>query len=98
VCCETDIAALAVGEEAERVPPTKAVAGNGNLLDLESLAHVLDGGGDDGVGHLGAVVVEELLEVKVGRAIDVLGRGLALEQVGRDGQEAGAAEAVGEPV
>lgn len=94
---EGDVGAdgAAAVREAHRVAPAEAVARDGDLGRVEGGPRVADGGLDERVGDVGAVRGEEGRAV-VGRVVDVRGRRLAGEQVGRHGQEAGAGEGVGE--
>lgn len=85
-----------LGQLSEREPSAEAVAGDNDRFGAEFGFHVVDGGGDERVSHLGAVLLEELCEVEAGRAVDVARGGRAVEHVWRHREEPGAAEAIRE--
>lgn len=94
---ESDIGALARRKLAESIAATEAVSRHSDLTDAELLLEVLDGVGDDGVRHVGAVGGKELGGVEA-RDVDVVRRGLAVEQIGGNGDVSGAGEAVSQPM
>lgn len=86
-----------LGQLSEREPSAEAVARDDDGFSAEFGFYVVDGGGDERVSHLGAVLLEELCEVEAGRAVDVARGRRAVEHVWRHREKPGATEAIREP-
>lgn len=91
--CDVDLAIL---EESDDVLGTEAVADTTKALDAQLALELLDDGVDDGVDLRHAVATEPLHELEAGGHVDR--HGIAVEEVGNDGEVAVGGELVGEAV
>jgi hypothetical protein len=85
--------AAAFREQAERVTAAEAVARGDNFVYTQLLVDEVDGGIENGVGHLWAVLVQKVCEVE-GRVDEVTWGRCAVEHVWGDRQVSSTTKAV----
>lgn len=90
MCRITNVCSTTFGQEAEGISAAKAIACYSDLLEPKLLTYVLDGCFDYWISHVRSVSAEKCLRIKG----DVVWRGIAAENIRRNGRESSASEAV----